>query len=97
MTHTRHMQTRMNHRGIPQDLVNLALEHGEVRQDKYILDRKTLERLLAETRCLERKIIRALDKGGLIVVETDNRLITTYTKDSFDRRRARAYVRDRKW
>jgi hypothetical protein len=97
MTHTRHMQTRMNHRGIPQDLVDLAREHGEVQQDRYVLGRKTLERLLAETRRLERTIIRALDKGGLVVVETDNRLITTYTKKSYDRRRARSYVRNRQW
>jgi hypothetical protein len=97
MDRTRHMQTRMNHRGISQDLVDLVLELGEVQQDKYVLDRKTLERLLTETRCLERTIIRALDKGGMVVVETDNRLITTYTKNSYDRRRARAYVRDRKW
>jgi Domain of unknown function (DUF4258) len=97
MTHTRHMMTRMNHRGIPQDLVDLALEHGEVLQDKYVLGRKTLERLLTEIRDRERTIIRALDKGGVVVVESDNRLITTYTKGSYDRRRARAYVRERKW
>jgi hypothetical protein len=97
MTHTRHMRTRMNHRGIPQDLVELVLQHGEVQQDKYVLDRKTLEHLLADTRCLERTIIRALDKGGVVVVETDNRLITTYAKNSYDRRRARTYVRGRRW
>jgi len=52
---------------------------------------------LAENRDRQRTIIRALDKAGVVVVEDGNRLITTYTKKSYDRRRARAYVRERKW
>lgn len=97
MTHTRHMMTRMNQRGMTQDLVDLALEYGECQHDKYILTRKGLERLLADLRTLERTVVRALDKGGVVVVEDGNQLITTYTTKSYDRRRVRAYVRQRQW
>jgi hypothetical protein len=91
------MTTRMNHRGMSQDLVDLALEYGEPQQDKYVLNRNSLERLLAELRGLERTVIRALDKGGVVVVEEGGQLITTYSAKSYDRRRARAYVRERRW
>jgi hypothetical protein len=97
MIHTKHMSTRMNHRGITGDLVDLALEFGECQGDRYVLNRKILERLLAELRDRQRRIIRALDKGGVVVVEESGQLITTYTAKSYDRRRARSYVRERKW
>jgi hypothetical protein len=97
MAHTRHMLTRMNHRGFTQDLVDLALGYGECQHDKYVLTRKGLERLLADLRDLERTVLGALDKGGVVVIEEGNQLITTYAAKSYDRRRARAYVRERQW
>jgi hypothetical protein len=97
MAHTRHMTTRMNQRGITQDLVALTLEYGECQHDKYVLTRKGLEQILAALRQTERTVIRALDKGGVVVVEDGGQLITTYSAKSYDRRRARTYVRERKW
>lgn len=76
MTH--HMNVRMNQRGIPVDLVNLALQHGEWSGDRCRLDRKGLKRLLAEIDQTRSLALRALDKGGLEVVEAEGNLITTY-------------------
>jgi hypothetical protein len=87
----------MNHRGMTQDLVDLALQHGELHGDKYVLGRKGLQNLLEDLRGLQRTVMRALDKGGVVVVEEADQLITTYSAKSYDRRRARAYVRERKW
>jgi hypothetical protein len=53
--------------------------------------------MLAALKQTERTVIRALDKGGVVVVEDGGQLITTYRTDSYDRRRARSYVRERKW
>jgi hypothetical protein len=97
MARTRHMMDRMNHRGITQDLVDLTLQHGRSQQDKYVLDRKVLQHLLTEVRERERTILRALDKGGVVVVECENHLVTTYTPKSYDRRRVREDFRERKW
>jgi hypothetical protein len=97
MDHTRHMLTRMNQRAITRDLVELALQYGECQNDKYVLNRSGLRQLLAAVRDLERTVLRALDKGGVVVVEEDGQLITTYNAKSYDRRRARAYVRERQW
>lgn len=76
MTH--HMDVRMNQRGITADLVSFALEHGEWRGDRCRLDRKGLKRLIADIDQTRSAAIRALDKGGIEVVEADARLITTY-------------------
>ena len=62
-----------------------------------MLTRRGLEQILDALRQTERTVIRALDKGGVVVVEDGGQLITTYSAKSYDRRRARAYVRDRKW
>jgi hypothetical protein len=97
MSRTRHMMSRMNHRGIGKDLVDLVLEYGECQQDKYVLNRNSLERLLSELRDLERTVIRAIGKRGVVVVEDEGQLITTYTAKSYDRRRTRGYVRNRTW
>jgi hypothetical protein len=96
MGHTRHMLIRMNQRAIGQDLIDLALHYGERQDEKHILNRKSLERLLAELRQLERTVIRALDKGGVVVVEDLGQLITTYTAKSYHRRRNRSCVRERR-
>jgi hypothetical protein len=84
---TRHMAARMNSRGITQDLVDLVLHFGRDEQDKLILDRKGLRGLLDELRELERTVIKALDKGGIVVVEAGGALITAYNVDSYDRPR----------
>jgi hypothetical protein len=84
---TKHMQARMSQRGIPGELVDLARQFGRDDNDKLILDRKGLSGLLGELRALERKVIKALDKGGLVVVEANGALITAYNVDSYDRRR----------
>lgn len=88
MARTRHFQKRMSQRGITLDLVNLARQFGEPTQDKIVLGRKGLSQLLAAVRELERTTKKALDKGGIVIVEDGETLITTYRADSFDRRKA---------
>lgn len=91
MARTRHFQKRMSQRGITLDLVHLARQFGEPSQDKIVLGRKSLGRLLVAVRELERTTKKALDKGGIVVVEDGE--ITTYRADSFDRRKAHRGVR----
>lgn len=94
MARTRHFQRRMSQRGIGLELVELARQFGEPNQDRIVLGRKHLSQLLAAIRDLERTAKKALDKGGIVVVEDGEALITTYRLDSFDRRKAHARKRD---
>ena len=78
---TKHFRARMSQRGIPGDLVDLVRRYGRDDQDRLILSRKDLRGLLEGMSALRRVVVKALDKGGLVVVEEDGVLITTYNLD----------------
>ena len=75
---TQHAQHRMTQRGITRSMIDLVLEFGELDQDKSVLNRKQAQKLVRE---LEEKIKTAkkiCDKGGCVVVEAGNSIVTTY-------------------
>jgi ferric-dicitrate binding protein FerR (iron transport regulator) len=75
---TRHMQDRMNQRGITGDLVELVAHFGDWSGDRLVLDRKALKSAVHSLDALRATMLKALDKGGLAVVEADGQQITTY-------------------
>lgn len=77
---TRHMDARMNQRGIPGTLVDLVLSHGNWVGDACKLDRKDLCKLKAEVELLRSTVLKALDKGGLAVIEAGGALVTAYAR-----------------
>lgn len=95
MARTRHLQQRMSQRGISLELLEFARQFGEPNQDKVVLNRKGLGRLLEAIRGFERTAKKALDKGGIVVVEDGEALITTYRLDSYVRRKGRRSKRSR--
>ncbi|QOZ66558.1 DUF4258 domain-containing protein [Bradyrhizobium arachidis] len=90
MARTRHFQQRMSQRGISLEMVELVRRFGEPDQDKIVLGRKSLRELIAAMQRLERTAKEAMDKGGCVVVEDGDSLITTYRLDSYDRRKSRS-------
>jgi hypothetical protein len=76
----------MSQRGITGDMIELAIRFGTLDGDRIVLGRKELGRLIAEVRDIERVAMKAIDKGGVVVVEAGGNLVTTYNRDSFDRR-----------
>jgi hypothetical protein len=86
VAYTRHIQMRMSQRGISKRVLELALEFGVVENDKVLLNRKAVRDLIAALNDMKQTAQKALDKGGLVVVETDDgSLVTTYTLDSYHR------------
>lgn len=81
----------MSQRGISGDLVGLVQQFGRDDRDRRILNRKDLQRLLNDIDGLKRVVLKALDKGGVVVVEADGALITTYNATKIDGRRAHAH------
>lgn len=81
-----HMDVRMNQRGMPSSMVALALENGYWRGDKCILDRKEIQKLVDELDRQRKVALKALDKGGVVVVEADGETITTYRVEKRRRR-----------
>lgn len=82
---TQHLQARMNQRGINSEMIELAIQFGVMDGDKMILDEKQLKSLISKLDQVRTRAIRALDKGGIVVVSSpeDGSLITTYTVNSY--------------
>jgi len=78
MIATSHIETLMNQRGIKRSLVELVLTYGRCEQDKYVLDRREADRRLAELEREKSLLLKARDKGGVVVVAERNTLITAY-------------------
>lgn len=85
MNETQHIGKRMNQRGISKRMIELTLTHGVPDCDKYVLDRKHAKRRLEEIRRESRELMKVIDKGGVVVVETDNTQITAYNCTSYVR------------
>ena len=82
---SRHIDQRMNQRGITKEMVELTLEYGEIDNDRWVLNRKGVEAIIESLEKQLRTARKLRDKGGIIVVAEDNTLVTTYDYDSKDR------------
>jgi len=85
MARTRHYGSRISQRGIREATVELAQQHGIQEGDKLVLGRKQIRKVLDALDRERKELIRALDKGGVIVVESGGVLVTAYDFDSFNR------------
>jgi hypothetical protein len=72
------MDERMNQRGITGDMVALVAQFGDWRGDRLVLDRQGLTKAMRSLDELRGRMLKALDKGGLAVVEANGRQITAY-------------------
>ncbi len=82
---TKHMQGRMSQRAIKSDLVQLTQQFGHRDGDKVVLTKKSLVMLQSELDSLKKTVQEALKKGGVVVVESGDTMITTYRLDSYKR------------
>ena len=82
MNATEHMKQRIAQRGINREMVNLVLDFGTPKQDKFILSRDEAQEQLRELQQAMRVLKKILDKGGVTVVTEGDALITTYNCNS---------------
>ncbi|WP_186697919.1 hypothetical protein [Cyanobium sp. NS01] len=85
MAKTNHYGARVSQRGIREATVELAQQHGIPHGDKLVLGRKQILAVLEALDRERKELIRAMDKGGVIVVECGGALVTAYDFDSFNR------------
>lgn len=73
----------MNQRGITREIVDLVLRYGKVNHDRKVtLKRKEAQAILVAMQQEMRVLKKILDKGGVVVVEDNNTLITTYNYEA---------------
>ena len=89
MSRTKHMRVRMNQRAIDKQLIELVLNFGATQTRgmicKYFLSKKNIDGTLERIDKLRCQILKAKDKGSLVLVANkDNGLqITTYRMNEF--------------
>jgi len=82
MSKTRHIQQRMSQRGIKQSMIDLVINFGKPQGDKVILNRKGIDCVLIELEKLKKNALKIREKGGLVVVDVNDALLTAYSLDS---------------
>ena len=87
MAMTRHVHKRMGQRGITKRLMNIVRTHGVQRGDKTILGRQNIDDLIQDLDILRKNLLKVRDKGGLVVVEANETVITAYRVESYDRQK----------
>jgi len=82
LTFTKHGRARMNQRGITKEMIELTIEYGQYHKDKIILKSRDIKKLITKvSQDIRRKLMKILDKGGLVVILSDDcTLITVYNK-----------------
>jgi hypothetical protein len=78
MKKTKHIQARMNQRGISNRELDLVREYGSWSGDKCILNRKASFELLRKFDDVRKILIKIAEKGGLVLVEEGESEITCY-------------------
>ena len=88
--HPPQCRKRIQQRGVHQSTVDLAISYGIKKGDKFILGKKQLKVVLSELDEIRKKVIKAVDQGGIIAVKNDGCLITTYRVNSFNQKLSRS-------
>ena len=78
MTLSKHIDQRMNQRGITRQMVETAQAFGVKRNDRYILGRKEARLAISLLQNQLRTLKKLADKGGITVVVEGGTLITTW-------------------
>lgn len=79
---TQHGQQRLSQRGITKQMVAMALDHGVIDGDKYVLGRKEALQRVNELDRERRELMKILDKGGVSIVVVGESVITAYNRNS---------------
>ena len=76
---THHCKARQSQRGITPRMIDYVLSHGtSCAADRIVLGKKDAQKRLAELEAEKRLLMKIADKGGVVVVQAGDALVTTY-------------------
>ena len=87
MAKTRHIEKRMNQRGIQASMLDTVEKFGVWNGDKLVLNRKGALAVIKELDQLRKNLIQVEGKGGIALVQVGGVDITAYGLDSYKRGR----------
>ena len=78
MNTTRHFSQHMSQRGVNREMVAVVRDYGVLEGDRVVLGQRDAGRLINELMRKLRVLKKIQGKGGLVVVEAGDCLVTTY-------------------
>lgn len=78
MKFSTHARIRMGQRGIPDRMIELARKHGRIEGDQWVLDIREAKAALDQVMVERAALLKVIDKGGLVVIEEDDTVVTAY-------------------
>ncbi|PSW11455.1 DUF4258 domain-containing protein [Photobacterium rosenbergii] len=87
MAKTRHIHQRMNQRGINEQMLEIVKMFGVDEGDKTYLNRKGIDAVEKQLKAFLKQMEKMKARGGVVLVESGEAEITTYTLDSYNRTR----------
>ena len=82
MKQTHHVNQRMNQRGITKAMIDFTLDYGVVKGDRWVLNRKEVDKTIKQLEATLRTARKLRDKGGVVVVADNESVITAYNYNS---------------
>lgn len=78
MKFSKHARIRMGQRGIPGRMIDLARKHGRIEGDQWVLDLREAKAVLDSLTAERAALLKIIDKGGVVVVEEGQTIVTAY-------------------
>jgi hypothetical protein len=75
----------MSERGAKQSMIDMAQNFCLTHGDKIILNRKGIDLVLRKIDQFKKDALKMRERGGLVLVDVENSMLTTYALDSFKR------------
>lgn len=89
MCKTRHIQRRMSQRCIREKNIELVKQFGRRDGDKVFFNKKSCQDVVVSLKQLMQTVQKMAERGGMVLVETEQGLqITTYDLNSYRRKAA---------
>ena len=85
MARTRHIEKRMNQRGIRAAMLDIVEQFGVWDGDRLVLNRKGCSCAVRELDNLRRSLLEVESTGGLVLVQEEGVDITAYRLESYRR------------
>ena len=85
MSKTRHIQQRMSLSDIKQSMMHLIFDASHLANRDTVLDRKAINKALKILETIKKDAIKIREKGGLVVVDCEGTLVTSYALGSYRR------------
>jgi hypothetical protein len=59
-------------------MIELARKHGRIEGDQWVLDIREAKAALDQVMAERAALLKVIDKGGVVVVEADDTVVTAY-------------------